>query len=139
MRSLTFRLRKGELLKEEIERRTVEAGIRAGVLLSIVGGVERAVLRMPQGEDGGHEIKDLAGPFEIVAGTGTVSPDGCHIHMSVSDRVGTCFGGHLKGGCPVVFTAEVVIGILEDATYRRVFDEKTGFEELEVVQDPLGA
>jgi len=139
MRSLTFRLRRGDLLKEEIERRTKESGVRAGVLLSIVGGLSFARLRMPQGEDGQHEIKELVGPFELVSGTGTVSQDGCHIHVSMSDRSGACHGGHLKDGCVVVFTAEVVIGIFDDAAYRRTFDEKTGFEELEVVQDPLGA
>jgi predicted DNA-binding protein with PD1-like motif len=28
---------------------------------------------------------------------------------------GRCYGGHLKEGCPVFFTIELVIGVFEDA------------------------
>jgi hypothetical protein len=42
------------------------------------------------------------------------------------------FGGHLKDGCIVAFTAEIVIGILDDITFRRVPDDATGFDELDV-------
>ena len=44
MKQITFRLKTGQLLKEEIENRTKD--VKAGVLLSIVGGLENVVLRM---------------------------------------------------------------------------------------------
>lgn len=130
MKQLTFRLRPGQLFKEEIEKRTKDVG--AGVLLSVVGGLENAVLRMPKLLSGEHAVKDLKGSFEIVSGTGTISKDGCHIHISVSDKEGKCYGGHLKDGCVVRVTAEVVIGVFEDVVYKRIYDKDTGFDELEV-------
>ncbi|USN53914.1 MAG: DNA-binding protein [Candidatus Nomurabacteria bacterium] len=130
MKQLTFRLRPGQLLKEEIEART--QNVSAGVLLSIVGGLENAVLRMAGSEANNQAVKEWDGPFEIVSGTGTISSKGCHIHVSISDKEGNVIGGHLRDGCKVKFTAEIVIGIFEDVEYQRVFSEETGFDELEV-------
>ncbi len=77
-------------------------------------------------------VKEWKGPFEIVSGTGTLSESGCHIHISVSDKKGTVIGGHLKDGNKVKTTAEVVLGVFDDAVYTRTPDENTGFEELNV-------
>ena len=74
MEQLTFRLKPGQFLKEEIENRTKE--IKAGVLLSIVGGLENAVLRMAGSKPNNQIIKKVDGPFEIVSGTGTISKEG---------------------------------------------------------------
>jgi len=63
---------------------------------------------------------------------GTVSINGCHLHISVSDVNGTVFGGHLKDGCIVRTTCELVIGILDDLTFDRKPDPETGFDELVV-------
>lgn len=132
MKQITVRLREGQFLREEIERIVAEQNIHAGVILSLVGGLRNARLRLPRLDTGEHIVKESNGPFEIVSGTGTLSPDGCHIHLSVSDRSGYCQGGHLKEGCAVFYTVELVIGIFEDIEYRRVLDTDTGFEELNV-------
>ena len=128
MEQLTFRLPGGALLKEEIEKRT--AHIKAGVLLSIVGALKNAELRMAGATPDKQVVKHFDGPLEIVSGTGTFSSDGCHIHLSVSDREGRVFGGHLKGGCVVDLTAEIVIGVFPEATFQRTHDDTTGFPEL---------
>lgn len=130
MKQLTFRLRPDQLLKEEIEARTKD--IEAGVLLSIVGAVKKANLRMAGATPDNQDVRSFEGPFEIVSGTGTISKDGCHIHISVSDKDGHVFGGHLKDGCPVDLTAEIVIGVFDDVSFRRTFDESTGFKEFDV-------
>jgi predicted DNA-binding protein with PD1-like motif len=132
MKPYTIRLKEGQFFKEEIEGIAKEKPIKAGVLLSVVGGLENVVLRMPKFGEEKHIIKEMVGPFELVSGTGTISPDGCHIHISVSDKDGHCYGGHLKDGCAVKNTIEVVIGIFENVTYKRVFDSETGFNELSV-------
>lgn len=88
------------------------------------------MLRMPKQDTGEHIVRNLEGPFEIVSCTGTLSADGCHIHVSVSDLEGKCIGGHLKEGSAVFSTIELVIGILEDTTYRRLPDLETGYDEL---------
>ena len=131
MKQLTFRLKPGEFLKENIEARTKD--IKAGVLLSIVGGLENAVLRMAGSTPDNPIIKEWNEKFEIVSGTGTISNEGCHIHISLADQKGDVVGGHLKNGCKVMFTTEVVIGIFDDVSYKRTHDNETGFKELEIV------
>jgi len=132
MNQLSFRLKPGQLLKEEIEKAAVDHGIKAGVLLSIVGGLKNVVLRMA-GSDVDHQtVEKWEEVFEIVSGTGTISDSGCHIHVSVSDAGGHVIGGHLKDGCVVAYTAEIVIGIFDDVEFRREPDEETGFDELVV-------
>lgn len=74
------------------------------------------------------------GEFEIVSMTGTLSEDGVHVHVSVSDHEGKTIGGHLKNGCIIYTTAEVCLLELETVKFTREFDEETGFEEL-VVQE----
>lgn len=132
MKQITFRLKPGQLLKEEIVNAAKVKGIKAGVLLSAVGGLENMVLRMAGATPDRQVVKNLDGPLEIVSGTGTISQDGCHIHISVSDKEGNVIGGHLKDGCRVAPTAEIVIGIFEDVSYQRVHDQATGFKELEI-------
>ena len=129
MKQRTFRLKSGQFLKEEIEKRTKD--ISAGVLLSIVGAIENANLRMAGATPANQIVKNFEGPFEIVSGTGTISQDGSHIHISVSNNEGKVIGGHLKDGCKVAVTAEIVIGVFDNMSYKRIYDEDTGFKELE--------
>ena len=105
MNQLTFRLKPGQLLREEIEKTVTEYNIEAGVLLSIVGGLENAVLRMAGSEPDSKIVREWDGPFEIVSGTGTLSKEGDHIHVSLADREGNVIGGHLKSGCRIKYTA----------------------------------
>lgn len=130
MKQLTFRLKSGQLLKEEIESRA--KNIKAGVLLSVVGALENANLRMAGATPENQVVKNFDGPFEIVSGTGTISKDGCHLHISLSRQDGQVIGGHLKDSCRVGVTVEVVLGIFEDISYARTFDKSTGFKELNV-------
>jgi len=130
MNQITIRLRSGQYLKEEIEKLAKEKDIKAGVLLSIVGGLENAKLRMAGSEPDNQIVKEWDGPFEIIAGTGTISKNGCHIHITLSDKEGNVIGGHLKDECRVKYTVEIVIGIFDDVVYKRELDEKTRFNEL---------
>ena len=75
-------------------------------------------------------IMEKEGMFEIVGITGTLSEDGVHIHICVSDESGTTFGGHLKDGCIVNTTAEVVLNIFDNIKFKREYDQKTGYNEL---------
>lgn len=132
MKQLSFRLHPGELLKEAIEKRVKENDIKAGVVLSMVGSLENAVLRMANTTFGNQVMKKWNGPFEIVSGTGTISKDGCHIHIALADTEGNVIGGHLRDGCIVKYTAEIVVGIFDDVVFHRRMDSDTGFHELEI-------
>ena len=129
MRQYTKRLKSGQDLKKEIEKMCKENNIDAGCLLSIVGGLSKAVLKTPRKPDETptHNIqKDL----EIVSGAGTLSKYGHHIHLSVSDKKGETIGGHLDYGCIVRITCELVILSFDNEVYTREDDSETGFKEL---------
>ncbi len=130
MKHVAFRLKKGQDLKKSIEQTAVEKNIKAGVLLSVVGCLSKAKLRMAGATAGNQVINEYVGPFELVSGTGTISDQGCHIHVAISDKDAKVIGGHLKDGCIVETTVEVVICVLEDTTFARLLDDETGFSEL---------
>lgn len=132
MKQITFRLKPGELLKEAIEKAVLEHGIEAGCMLSLVGSLSHTVLRMADAAVGHEPVKEWGAPMEIVSATGTVSTEGIHIHISVADKEGTVFGGHLTSGCIVHTTVEVVVLVFNDVQYERVHDKTTGFQELRV-------
>ncbi len=115
MNVLTFRLQPGQDLLTEIERAVRENRIRAGCILSAVGSLTHAALRLANRE---HPTR-FDGPFEIVSATGTVSIHGCHLHLAVSDGEGRTLGGHLVTGCIIYTTAEVVLAVFPRLTYRR--------------------
>ena len=122
-----FRLTKGMDLKEEIEKYSINNNI-SGVLISSVGCLNKLVIRLA----GGESILKKDGNFEIVSITGTLSPDGVHIHISVSDEFGNTIGGHLKNGCIVNTTAEICLIVFDNIKFGRKFDETTGYDELVV-------
>ncbi len=124
-----FRLKKGMDLKAEIENYAIENKI-SGVILCCVGCLDKVVIRLA----GGVKILEKEEKFEIVSITGTLSPDGVHIHIAVSDEEGNTIGGHLKDGCIVDTTAEICIEEFENIKFKREFDESTGYGELVVMQ-----
>ena len=74
----------------------------------------------------------MEGHFEIVSLTGTLGPDGMHIHLSVSDEKGVTTGGHLLEGCLVYTTVELVVGDAVGLIFHREIDPRTTFPELSV-------
>ncbi|HEY8109001.1 MAG TPA: PPC domain-containing DNA-binding protein [Patescibacteria group bacterium] len=129
MKTYTFRLRSGQDLRQEIQKTLIKHDVRAGVVLSGVGGLSKARLRLA----GARQHFDVQDEFEIVSITGTASKNGSHIHLAISFPSGKTFGGHLTEGCIVRNTAEIVIGVVE-GTYRRTPDPSTGYDEL-IVED----
>lgn len=122
-----FRLLPGQDLKASLEQYVRGRQIKAGVILSGVGSLQRATLRLAD-----ESLKTFEQKFEIVSLTGTLSQDGSHLHISLGDSQGQVVGGHLKDGCLIYTTAEIVIGELSDVTFKRRPDQDTGFEELVV-------
>lgn len=112
-----FRLIKGLDLKKEIESYAINNKI-SGVILCAVGCLSKLTIRLADGES----ILKKEGMFEIVSITGTLSEDGVHIHISVSDELGNTIGGHLKDGCIVNTTAEIVLNIFDNIKIKREYD-----------------
>lgn len=128
MEHVTIRLVPGQDLKKEIERLAAEREIGAGVVASAVGSLSKMTLRVADG----RTVKAWEEPLEIVSATGTVSTAGCHVHISAANQAGEVFGGHLKEGCVVNTTAELVILALPGVRYARRPDSRTGYDELEI-------
>ena len=128
MQAFTFRLKAGQDLFDEIETVVAEKNIEAGCVLSAVGSLTHATLRLANRE----HYSEYDGHFEIVSMTGTISVYGSHLHMSISDGNGKTIGGHLVPGCKIYTTAEMVLGIFEDVVYKREFAEDSGYEELDI-------
>jgi len=130
MKQYTKRLKDGEDLRKGIQNLAKEHNVKAAVLASVVGSLKKTHLRTPVVDPKKVVFKNTDVPVEIVSGTGTLSADDLHIHLSVSDSKGKTFGGHLSHGNIVRTTAEVVILAFDDVEYKRLPDEKTGYEEL---------
>jgi uncharacterized protein len=123
-----FRLKPGEDLKMGIEKIVKEKGIKAGWVSTCVGSLTDYTIRFanqPAGATG-------AGHFEIVSLVGTVSVNGSHLHLSISDSLGTTTGGHLMPGCKVYTTAEIVLQATDKYDFVREKDGTTPWEELQV-------
>lgn len=128
MQALTFRLKPGQDLFEEIEAIVSGKNIEAGCILSAVGSLRHATIRLANRTTYSH----FEGHFEIVSMTGTVSFHGSHLHISISDGDGKTTGGHLVPGCKIYTTAEMVIAIFDDVIFKREFAADSGYEELVV-------
>ncbi len=129
MNNYTFRLRPGDDLFGSIEIFVRERKIEAGCVLSGVGSLTRAVLRLANRDF----YSEYDGHFEIVSLTGTVSVHGSHLHISISDGDGRTIGGHLVPGCKIYTTAEIVLAVFSDVVYKReLLEDDSGYEELVV-------
>lgn len=129
MENYTFRLKPGDDIFDSIEAFVSETKIEAGCVLSGVGSLTRAKLRLANRAT----LNEYTGYFEIVSITGTVSIHGSHLHISISDGEGRTIGGHLVSGCKIYTTAEIVLAVFENVVYKReLLENDSGYEELAV-------
>ena len=64
-------------------------------MLTCVGSLARARLRMPNAFGEAEAYHAWIEPMEIVSLTGTLCADGVHLHISLSRRDDSCVGSHL--------------------------------------------
>lgn len=126
-----FRLKPGEDLKKSIQAFVNEKQISAGWMVTCAGSLRRYHLRFADQQQG----NEGQGHFEIVGLTGTLSVNGSHIHMSISDSTGKTIGGHLMEGSIVYTTAEIVIQSSDSLIFKREKDGSTPWEELTIQQN----
>lgn len=121
-----LRLKPHDDLRLALENYARNHHLRAGFIVTAVGSLESAKLRLANQKDS----TSFSGKFEIVSLVGTLSPDGPHLHISLADETGRTIGGHLVEGCSIYTTAEIVIGETTDLQFSRPLDPQTGFNEL---------
>ncbi|MCM5681402.1 DNA-binding protein [Schlegelella sp. S2-27] len=126
MRTLPLRLSPGQDLRRALEAALATEGVRAAFVLSGVGSLDVAQLRLA----GAEAPVALQGPIEILTLAGTLSDQGSHLHAALSLADGRVLGGHVAPGCMVRTTAEVLLAALPEWEFRRMADAATGYREL---------
>ena len=126
MRALPVRLRPGQDLRGALGAVLAEQGVTAGFVLQGIGSLSVARIRFA----GVDAITELRGDLEILTLSGSLSPDGAHLHVSVSDAAGRVVGGHVAAGCIVRTTAEILVALLPDHAFSREPDAASGWDEL---------
>jgi hypothetical protein len=126
-----FRVKPKQELLGSIASYCREHGIKSGIVVGIIGSVERAKINYLMELPGKYEGVDYTGPLEIVCAQGSVAVKDneliVHIHIQLSEQK-ACHGGHLAEA--IMFTtAEVVIAEL-DYQLKRYADSYTGLNEL---------
>ena len=128
MKAVPLRLQPGNDLRLALEAWMGAQQEQAGCVLSAVGSLSVAQLRLA----GATQATAIHGELEILSLSGTLSPDGAHLHIAIADSKGAVIGGHLCAGSLVRTTAELVIGLLPEFQFRRELDPATGYAELRV-------
>ncbi len=123
-----IRLKPGMDLKKSIQAYVNENNIEAGWINTCVGSLTTYNIRFANqpktNSDSGH--------YEIVSLTGTLSKNGSHLHISISDSMGKTIGGHLAEGNIIYTTAEIVIQSSNNFIFKRAKDGTTAWEELQI-------
>ncbi|PFG58282.1 hypothetical protein ATG66_0824 [Vibrio sp. ES.051] len=125
---IATRLTQGMDLKQTLAQLVQKHDIKAGSIASCVGCVSDLKLRLA----GAQSTLFKQEPFEIVSVMGTLTPEHQHIHISVSDRNGQVFGGHLMEGTIIDTTAELIIHSYSELLFTRAMDTSTGYTELQI-------
>lgn len=130
MKVHALRLREDQDLRKGIAKYCDENNIQAACIVSVVGCLKEVVIRVADGISVFHDINS----FEIVSMTGTIAKNGVHFHVALSGIDKKTIGGHVKEGCIVNTTAEIVLLEIDEYMLERVYDEKTGYDELVVTK-----
>lgn len=132
-KTFAFRLHPGDDLKRSIRDFIEAEQIGAGWVAACVGSLTEYQIRFANAAAG----TKASGYFEIVSLSGTVSTNGIHLHISVSDQTGRTVGGHLLDECRVYTTAEIVIQSAPDLVFSREYDSATKSNELTIHRNDL--
>jgi predicted DNA-binding protein with PD1-like motif len=134
MRCIPLRLEPGSDLRSSLEAAACAAGDMPAFVVCGIGSLSQTRLRLA----GAASETAVQGDVEILTLSGTLTPDGAHLHMSVADAQGRVLGGHVCRGNVVRTTAEVLLVPLPAGTLAREQDPQTGYRELVVRPAPGG-
>ena len=129
MKVHSLRLNPNQDLKKELLNWAVAQNIEAACILTCVGSLKSANLRLANGKSASRFL----GFFEIVSLVGTFSKEAGHFHISLASENGQVVGGHLLEENLIHTTAELVLLEITNAQFQRQIDSETGYQELVIV------
>nr|ACS15385.1 protein of unknown function DUF296 [uncultured bacterium FLS12] len=122
------KLKHGADLLEELTAVCVEKGVTLG-RVEALGAVRKARLGFYDQQTREYQFFELNEPLEITKLVGNVSLKDdqpmVHAHVTLSDREGRAFGGHLAPGTEI-FACEFVLEAYSGEALCRGYDEETG-------------
>ena len=110
MHSLPLKLPPGSDLRGSVEHTARQSNV-SGFILGVVGNLDRAAFQCP----GSSKPTVIEGNLEIITLNGTFSPEGVHLHLSLSDGDCQVWGGHLELGTLVKKGADILLGIVDQS------------------------
>ena len=126
-----LRLKPGEDLFKSIKDFVKNRKIKAGFIMTCVGSLQEINIRLANAD----KFLVKKENFEIVSLVGCVScNERYHLHISISDKDGHTFGGHLKENNIIYTTAEIVIGELPQLSFSEVNNPGEDWPELKIDQ-----
>lgn len=125
---IPLRLLPGQDLKAELSKLSEQNQLSAAFVVSGIGSLSSLKLRLANSQT----VLEKTEAFEILSLQGSLSKNGLHLHMSVSDSKGHVYGGHVMPGCLIKTTAEILILRCENFEFLREVDSATGYQELKI-------
>ena len=102
-----------------------------GYVLSIVGNLSTAKFQCP----GKEQATIVENHLEIIALNGTISPEKCHLHISLSDEECKVWAGHLEEGTKILKGADILIGFLDEIRNKKELNTKKTVVEIFILPD----
>lgn len=126
---VTARLKSGDNYIESLLEVAKKKKITSSFILNSIGMLKDVELAFFEGK-GQYKINKLEGPLEVTSVQGNIgtTKDGelkTHIHITLSDKDGKAFGGHLQRGT-VWVTAEILLLKLGKIELKRELEKDTG-------------
>lgn len=101
----------GDLLLEGLRDVCRRANVHTGVLMTGIGSLSFGRIHSVVTNDVPPRdlFLDLPGPLEVVGFRGIIANHEPHVHISLMDKDGKFYGGHLEEGCTILTLSEVSI------------------------------
>jgi predicted DNA-binding protein with PD1-like motif/glutaredoxin len=106
METLPLQLKPGQDLHSALSELAAQQQL-SGFVLGVVGNLSQATFSCP----GQQQPTQMRGELEVITLNGTFSPDGVHLHLSLSDGACQVWGGHLEPGTIVLKGAQLLLGL----------------------------
>lgn len=134
-RVVALRLKPGTDVLLGLEEACKRAGISNGVILSGLGSLDGVRFCNPiyipekKAKYGYGEPTHLDEVIELTGLSGIICHDdegvtNLHVHVTLSDKDGKAYGGHLVEGTKVLLTVDVVVAEIEGLVMGRKFDSE---------------